>query len=154
MLPLQTEEHSNEGDNSDGAHRPYAYRLFPDWRTPYLWYDPSAPDYHGDPAVEDYIPDARYPVLAPLYWAWHEFYEDAFEKQGCHMGSRAEAFPGRGERVGWNVVGSLIASLLVLQDVTGVEYSPDSVRRYLLTEVLDDVVKGFLDDENEILAAK
>lgn len=96
--------------------------------------------------------DVRYPGLAPLYWTWHGVHDEAFEKQSCHLGSRADVFPDLRERVGWEVAGFLIASFLVLQDnVASVEYSPDNDKRYLLMKGrLDDVVK-FLDDENDLL---
>lgn len=128
----------------------------PDWNTSYLWYDRSALDYHDDPdqVVEDYTLEARYPGLAPFYWAWQKVYEDAFEMQGCHLGYSQTVFTNLNEQVSWEVAGFLVASWLVLQDtVEGVEYDPSGVGIYNLTrENLAEVTGQFLEDENALLS--
>ncbi|KLJ08551.1 hypothetical protein EMPG_16026 [Blastomyces silverae] len=49
------------------------------WQTSYLWYDTRSP--HNPPGeihVDEDIIEARYPTLAPFYFAWQDIYENLF----------------------------------------------------------------------------
>lgn len=149
----ENQEPLDEGENSDYSRQPYHYQLFPDWKSSYLWYNPDADNYHGDPIVNGYTLDARYPELAPFYWAWRGIYEEAFEMQGLHLGYEGDVFPDPDTQVSWEVAGFLIASWLVLQDnVDSVEYYP-SEGYIIRKETLEEVTKQFLEDEDVSLNA-
>lgn len=140
----------DEGENSDYYREPYHYQLFPDWKSSYLWYNPDADNYHGDPIVDGYTLDARYP--APFYWAWRGIYEEAFEMQGLHLGYEGDVFPDPDAQVSWEVAGILIASWLVLQDnVESVEYYPSE--GYIIRKETLEVRRQFLEDEYASLNA-
>ena len=149
----ENQEPLDEGENSDYSRQPYHYQLFPDWKSSsYLWYNPDA-DNHGDPMVNDNTVDARYPKLAPFYWAWRGIYEKAYEIQGLHLGYEGDVFPDPNAQVSWEVAGFLIASWLVLQDnVESVEYYP-SEGYIIRKETLEEVTKQFLEDEDVSLNA-
>lgn len=155
VLTLEAEKQPpvDEGPKSDDSHQPYHYRLIPDWHTSYLWYDTTAENYHGDPVVEDYTLDARYPGLAPLYWIWQGMYEEAFEKQGLHLGYRVDVFPHVNDQVAWEVAGFFIAIWLILQDnVESIHYAPSRRSRYHIRgDNVGEVVRQFLNDENALL---
>lgn len=90
---------------------------------------------------------SRYPALHDYYFAWQEIYESAFEKQGCHLGARAEVFPDAHERAAWEVEGCLIACWLALrEDVEGVEYRPGEKAYLIKGDGVRDVLEGFLKD--------
>lgn len=103
--------------------------------------------------MEDYILDARYSRLAPLYWEWQKVYEEAFEEQGLHLGNDVDIFPNLNDRVAWEVAGFLIAVWLVLQDhVESINYSPSVTSSYhIRSENLEEIAKRFLEDENALL---
>jgi len=86
--------------------RRYHYRIFPDWNTSYIWYDPEwLKDPQDDCVVEDETVESRYPALAPFFFAWREVYDTEFEKQECHLGSHAEVFPDVRDLVAWETEG-------------------------------------------------
>jgi hypothetical protein len=94
-----------------------AYRLLPDWQTSYLWYNEGLLQHPlEDPHVGVDIIRERYPLLAPLYLEWHDIYENAFERQECHLGRNINVFPRVDEQVAWETEGFLIACWLALQD--------------------------------------
>lgn len=156
-LTIEAEKQApvDEDADSDGSHQPYHYELFPDWHASYLWYDAMAENYHGDQAVEDYTLDARYPGLAPLYWAWQEAYEEAFEKQGLNLGYDGDVFQDLEDRLAWEVTGFLIATWLAFQDnVESIDYSPSMTSNYHIRgENTGEFIRQFLKDENALLCS-
>lgn len=96
--------------------------------------------------MNGYTLDARYPELAPFYWAWRGIYEEAFEMQGLHLGYEGDVFPDPDAQVSWEVAGFLIASWLVLQDnMESVEYYPSE--GYIIRKEILEVTRQFLEDE-------
>ncbi|KAL2369017.1 hypothetical protein BDBG_08937 [Blastomyces gilchristii SLH14081] len=131
----------------------YGYRLFPDWQTSYLWYDPL---WLQNPTNESHIDEKtiedRYPTLAPFYLAWRDIYEKSFEQQGCDRGSGLEPFPDIADRVAWEVEGFLIACWLVLQDDTErVTYTILAGTYQIDKKSTDSVLRQFLIDEDDII---
>ncbi|QSS56713.1 hypothetical protein I7I53_05005 [Histoplasma capsulatum var. duboisii H88] len=131
----------------------YGYRIFPDWQTSYLWYDPMWPQNPSNKShVDEKTIEDRYPTLAPFYLAWRDVYERSFEQQGCDMGSGLEPFPNTADRVAWEVEGFLIACWLGLQDDTKqVLYTLPTSTYQIDKKSKDSVLRQFLIDEDDIL---
>ncbi|EDN08141.1 predicted protein [Histoplasma mississippiense (nom. inval.)] len=131
----------------------YGYRMFPDWQTSYLWYDPLWPQNPSDEShVDEKTIKDRYPILAPFYLAWRDVYEKSFEQQGCDMGSGLEPFPDTADRVAWEVEGFLIACWLGLQDDTEqVLYTLPTGTYQIDKKSKDSVLRQFLIDEDNLL---
>ncbi|KAL2368234.1 hypothetical protein RJ035_008088 [Blastomyces gilchristii] len=131
----------------------YHYRLFPDWQTSYLWYDTRSP--HNPPDeihVDEDIIEARYPTLAPFYFAWQDIYEGSFTAQGCDRGSGLDVFPDIAVHIGWEVEGLLIACWLVLQDdVEQVKYELATGMYWIKKDNLGDILRQFLTDMDSLL---
>lgn len=131
----------------------YYYRLLPDYQTSFLFYDPG---WFGNPPGEFHVDidtlSDRYPALDPCYYEWQEAYEKSFKRQGCHLGSRSEAFPDMTSRVAWEVAGFLITCFLLLQDDVGCVSYVLPKRTY---EIKKNGIKAatnmFLKDECELL---
>ncbi|OAX82788.1 hypothetical protein ACJ72_02860 [Emergomyces africanus] len=131
----------------------YAYRLFSDWQTSYLWYDllwlqnPTDESHIDETTIED-----RYPSLAPFYLAWRDSYEKSLEQQGCGRGSGLDPFPEIADRVTWEVEGFLIACWLVLQDDTDrVTYTILTGTYQIDKKSMNSILQQFLIDEDNIL---
>ncbi|OJD10010.1 hypothetical protein AJ78_08801, partial [Emergomyces pasteurianus Ep9510] len=102
--------------------------------------------------VDEDIIEARYPTLAPFYFAWQDIYENSFTAQGCDRGSGLDVFPDIAVRIGWEVEGFLIACWLVLQDdVEQVKYEPVTGMYSIKKDNLGDILRQFLTDMNALL---
>ncbi|KAF2127572.1 hypothetical protein P153DRAFT_387314 [Dothidotthia symphoricarpi CBS 119687] len=143
---LEDRSSDSNDDRPAGLH----YRLFPDWQTSYLWYDSSQntmPDDDEGPDVDLDVIKERYPSLSPYYETWRQVYETEFEKQECHLGSSAEVFPDRDDRIVWDVEGFLLACWLVLRpEVRSVEYAPRSATYVVEKNNINNVALTFLQD--------
>ncbi|KAG5292903.1 hypothetical protein I7I48_05134 [Histoplasma ohiense] len=152
-VDISTEVDQRHGVEPQRSECRYHYRLFPDWQTSYLWYDTRSP--HNPPDeihVDEDIIEARYPTLAPFYFAWQDIYENSFTAQGCDRGSGLDVFPDIAVRIGWEVEGLLIACWLVLQDdVEQVKYEPATGTYSIRKDNLGDILRQFLTDMDALL---
>ncbi|OAX85507.1 hypothetical protein ACJ72_00095 [Emergomyces africanus] len=152
-VDISTEVDQSHGVEPQRSECQYHYRLFPDWQTSYLWHDTRSP--HNPPDeihVDEDIIKARYPTLAPFYFAWQDIYENSFTAQGCDRGSGLDVFPDIAVRIGWEVEGLLIACWLVLQDdVEQVKYEPATGTYSIRKDNLGDILRQFLTDMDALL---
>lgn len=126
---------------------PISYRIFPSWCTSYLW----------DPVEVDHASImSRYPRLSKSFFEWADIYDDSFERQECHYGSRLPTFPCVDELVAWATEGVLMACWLSLQDhVYEVKYMPHgSFEYYLRKGQLEEELERFLVDMEALLQAE
>jgi hypothetical protein len=116
----------NLNPSTTGTIKPHRLRIFPDWQTSFLWYDPKAlPTPDVETEIEHDNIARLYPTLEPFFSQWRQTYQSAFQKQQCHLGSGAEVFDDQNERIVWETEGVLTACWLALQSgVDAVEYSP------------------------------
>lgn len=131
----------------------YHYRIFPDWGTSFFWKNPKFPvGRPGSSAIDDEDIETRYPLLAPLFFAWRGRYEDAFYEQEIHLGSKAEVFSDVEVRVAWFVEGFLMACWLTLQrEVASVEFLPGHTTYTVDKATVNEELKRFLEDMDALL---
>jgi hypothetical protein len=94
------------------------YRIFPDWQTSYLWYDPL---WSGNPTdtyvVEEEEIEDKYPVLYPFFSDWVTRSEIRFDQEfGQVNHHKAATMVGRAQMVAWEINGFLMGCWLALQD--------------------------------------
>ncbi|KAI1979815.1 hypothetical protein LOZ51_003717 [Ophidiomyces ophidiicola] len=131
----------------------FRYRLLPEWRTSFLWYDPLWPQNPpGETHVDEDVITARYPDLAASYFTWKDAFEESFEQQRCHLGSGSEPFADDLQRVAWEVGGFLIACWLACQDdVDGVTYLVSAGTYEIGKADVELVLQRFLVDMNGLI---
>ncbi|KAN0078897.1 hypothetical protein V8E54_005410 [Elaphomyces granulatus] len=91
-----------------------------------------------------------------FFFEWADIYDDSFERQECHYGSRLPTFPCVDELVAWATEGVLMACWLSLQDhVYEVKYMPHgSFEYYLRKGQLEEELERFLVDMEALLQAE
>jgi hypothetical protein len=148
--------------SDDGEVPTFHYRIFPDWRTSFIWKDPEFFEKPGedsviedevvekpeeDSVIEDEVVEKHFSKLAPFFFAWRRVYETEFEKREIHLGNDSEVFLSPESRIAWCVEGCLMACWLVLQSrVDSVQYSSEKKVYMLRKENVDKELQRFFLD--------
>lgn len=132
----------------------FKYRIFPEWRASFVWYDAARSGNLEDAGeVDEEELEERYSdAWNKAYGDWRDRYTAAFEKQEVHLGSHKHPFPDMEERKAWAVEGLLLACWLSLQpDVENVEYGPGFDKVDLNKDSADTALQTFLGELENFL---
>jgi hypothetical protein len=135
--------------SSEEKHR---YRLFPDWQTTYLWYDPSWPGNPDDPVVELDEIEKKYSTLFPFYLSWLKSHDSELDK--LFSGSDGDEDPQSdlSHLLAWEINGFLMSCWFAFQtDVHSVEFKPSDISYEITRDTMESEFQRYLERKSHEL---